>query len=201
MSTAVGAVRRLVAVALTDADALLPGSDLRHVADAATEVDVLVARNDPPGPAPGTSPMDAEDYPDDDLDIEGHEVGGGGGAAVAVPLGSGAHGASAGEIPEWPRLHRLGLRWTVQDRDEPDLVAAMCELVGFDPDDRVSLLAPAAGPDPVSDPEVTVALRAVRRVARVYGLPVLQYRRLGAAAGAGPVPDAGLPASPIACGS
>ncbi|OLM12676.1 hypothetical protein [Pseudonocardia sp. Ae505_Ps2] len=76
------------------------------------------------------------------------------------------------------RVHRLGLRWAVQDGDEADLVAALSELVGFDPDDDTWCVAPAAA-GPVSDPEIEVVRRAVRRVARVYGLPVLPYRPAG----------------------
>ncbi|MET0187489.1 MAG: hypothetical protein ABW212_00725 [Pseudonocardia sediminis] len=180
-----------MAVALTDADVVRDDSDLRHVAVAATGVDVLIARQDPPGPLAGTSPMDAEDYPDDDdLDIDGLGIGGDVLRADPGPDGT-------GDDPAGARLHRLGLRWTVQDRDEPDLVAAMCELVGFDPDDRVFLLAPSIWPGTVADPEVTVVRRAVRRVARVYGLPVLQYRRVSDEDG----PPVEMPAPPLACGS
>lgn len=197
-----------MAVAVTEADVLRAGSDLRHVADAATEVDVLTARQDPPGPLLGTSPMDAEDYPDEDgLDIDGLEIPGAEIPGAEIPGADeipGAEPATAvepvphdGGLPAGLRLHRLGLRWTVQDRDEPDLVAAMCELVGFDPDDQVFCVVPASGAGAVTDPEVAVLRRVVRRVARVYGLPVLQYRRVGDEAG----PAADLPASRIACGS
>ncbi|MBW0102498.1 hypothetical protein [Pseudonocardia sp. KRD291] len=201
MSTAPGSARRLVAVTVTGVDLLRAGSDLRHVADATTEVDVLIARQDPPGPVLGTSPMDAEDYPDEDgLDVDGVQIPPVETPAVEIPAGD-----PAGTVPPVPhdealpdglRVHRLGLRWTVQDRDEPDLVAAMCELVGFDPDDRVFCVVPAIGPGGVADPEVAVLRRVVRRVARVYGLPVLQYRRVGEDA----APAAELPTRPIACG-
>ncbi|MDN5916758.1 MAG: hypothetical protein L0I76_16900 [Pseudonocardia sp.] len=195
MSIAPGGARRLVAVAVTDADVLWAGSDLRHIADAATEVDVLIARHDPPGPLLSASPMDAEDYPDEDgLDVDGSEIDGSqtdGAGPDAGPV------PRDGALPAGLRLHRLGLRWTVQDSDQPDLVAAMCELVGFDPDEGVFCVVPAIGPGAVTDPEVQVARRVVRRVARVYGLPVLQYRRVGDEAG----PTVDLPASPIACGS
>lgn len=167
--------RRLVAVAVTEAEVLRTESDLWHVAGAAGEVDVLIARQDPPaGPI-------ATDLPDDDEDDDGDRVEGG------TPVAGGAG----------LRVHRLGLRWTVQDRDEPDLVAAMSELVGFDPEDQVFCVAPQSGPEPVTDPELVVVRRAVRRVARVYGLPVLHYR---------PVRDGADPARelagpPAVCGS
>lgn len=170
--------RRLVAVAVTDVDLLEVGSDLRHVAGAASEVDVLIVRHDPVGPGGGDSPMEAEDYPDDEPD-------GPPAAEVAVPAGL--------------RLHHLGLRRTVQERDEPDLVAAMSELVGFDPDDHVFCVAPATGPEPVTDPELAVLRRSITRVARVYGLPVLHYRR--SLAGVAPVVGIPTPEPPLACGS
>lgn len=175
------ATRRLVAVAVSDVDLLHADSDLRHVAGAATEIDVLIARHDPVGTALGESPMDAEDYPDDDQSDEDQPV-------VPPP------GADA--LPAGLRLHRLGLRRTVRDGDEPDLVAAMSELVGFDPDDRVFCVAPVAGPGPGTDPELAVLRRAIRRVARVYGLPVLPYRRLVA----DDAPVAGLTVPPLVRG-
>lgn len=166
---AVSPSRRLVAVAVTEADAVHAGSDLRHVAGAASEVDVLIVRRDPPGLHPvGDTPMDAEDYPDDGADADGPDADG---ADRAAPV------AEVAEVAPRIRLHRLGLRWSVQDRDEPDLVAAMSELVGFDPDHGVSCVAPSTTAEPVGDPELAVVARAVRRVARVYGLPVLSYRR------------------------
>ena len=54
---------------------------------------------------------------------------------------------------------------------EDDLVAAMSELVGFDPGPGVYCLAPATPEDGVLD-------QAARRIARVYGLPLLRYRCL-----------------------
>lgn len=189
-------VRRLVAVAVTDVDLLCADSDLRHVAGAAAEIDVLIARHDPVGPALGESPMEAEDYPDDDTsddDTSDEDTGTPDGASdpatiVAAPVG--------GTLPAGMRLHRLGLRRAVRDGDEADLVAAMSELVGFDPDDRVFCVAPVAGPEPVVDTELAVLRRAIRRVARVYGLPVLPYRRLVAEV----APVVEFPAPPLACG-
>ncbi|MDQ4118872.1 MAG: hypothetical protein M3235_18195 [Actinomycetota bacterium] len=145
--------RRLVAVAVSAVDVLHPDSDLRQVASAAGETDVLVARVDEPGAARLSLPTDARDYADD------------GGPADA-------------QLPASLYLHHLDLRWRVQEADEPDLVAALSELIGFDPDDQVFCVAPATGPGGTPDPEQSAVDRAVRRVARVYGLPVLHYRRI-----------------------
>ena len=172
--------RRLVAVALTEAESARAGSTLAELCGSTGETDLLVVRRDPAAQRRLVGPAEAEDYacddPADDPDDE----------PVMMPLGR----LPGGRI----RLHRLGLRWTVQDGDEPDLVAALSELVGFDPDDDTFCVAPART-SPVADPEIEVVRRAVRRVARVYGLPVLPYRRTSAIAGPAPAPPsrAGLP--------
>jgi hypothetical protein len=59
--------------------------------------------------------------------------------------------------------------------DEDDLVAALSELVGFDPEQGVYCLAPAPSP---TDPARTAVDRAARRIALVYGIPLLRYRCL-----------------------
>lgn len=77
-------------------------------------------------------------------------------------------------------LHRLGLRAPLGPRVEDDLVAALSELVGFDPEPGVYCLAPVpsvAAPSGV-DPGHGVVNRAVQRIAQVYGLPLLRYRCL-----------------------
>ncbi|MGH8917389.1 MAG: hypothetical protein ACRD0H_03475, partial [Actinomycetes bacterium] len=56
---------------------------------------------------------------------------------------------------------------------ESDLVAAMSELVGFDPEPGVYCLAPAPWP---TDPGREVVIAAAQRIARVYGIPLLRYR-------------------------
>jgi hypothetical protein len=56
---------------------------------------------------------------------------------------------------------------------EADLVAAMSELVGFDPEPGVYCLAPTP-----SDPGRVAAARAAQRIAQVYGIPLLRYRCL-----------------------
>ena len=68
-------------------------------------------------------------------------------------------------------VHRLALRSPLGPTVEDDLVAALSELVGFDPEPGVYCLAPAT-------PEDGVLARAARRIARVYGLPLLRYRCL-----------------------
>lgn len=172
--------RRLVAVALTETESARAGGVLAELTGGAGETDLLVVRTDPAGPLRLVEPADAEDYPGDDPASDP------GDAPVAMPV-------DRDRVPV--RLHRLGLRWTVREADEPDLVAALSELVGFDPDDGTYCVAPASTA-PAADPEIEVVRRAVRRVARVYGLPVLPYRaplgpRSGAGPGRGPLTDPG----------
>lgn len=154
--------RRLVAVALTEAESARAGGTLAELSGSAGETDLLVVRTDPAGGRRLVEPADAEDYPGDDT-VEEPEP-------ITMPVTR----VPSGKV----RLHRLGLRWTLQDGDEEDLVAALSELVGFDPGDDTFCVAPAPT-DVVADPEIEVVRRAVRRVARVYGLPVLPYRPLG----------------------
>ena len=174
--------RRLVAVAVSAVDVLDPDSDLRQVAAAAGEIDVLVARVDDPGTSRLPLPIDALDYADDGVppggpapaDDSGDELLAG--FTVALP-GSGAPDPVDPHLPAGVHLHHLDLRWRVQEADEPDLVAALSELIGFDPDDQVFCVAPVTAPDGAPDPEQSAVDHAVRRVAQVYGLPVLHYRR------------------------
>ncbi|MBP2370544.1 hypothetical protein [Pseudonocardia parietis] len=151
--------RRLVAVALTESESVRAGGALAELSGGTGETDLLVVRTDPVGPLRLVEPADAEDYPADEASDPDD-------SPMTMPVT---------RVPAIPvRLHRLGLRWTVQDADEPDLVAALSELVGFDPDDGTYCVAPASI-GPVVDQEIEVVRRAVRRVARVYGLPVLPY--------------------------
>jgi hypothetical protein len=186
--------RRLVAVAVSSADVLDPGSDLRQVAAAAGATDVLVARVDSPGPVRTPSPVDALDYPDQP---DGPAVADELLAGFTVPLPVDEVPAEA-PLPAGLHLHRLDLRWPVEEADEPDLVAALSELIGFDPEDQVFCVAPGDGPDGARDAEQSAVDRAVRRVARVYGLPVLHYRRVpsGAANGADGGPEPGVAVAP-----
>lgn len=157
--------RRLVAVALTESDSVRAGGALAELSGSTGETDLLVVRNDPAGSLRLVEPTDAEDYPGEDAAGDPDD------SPMTMPVA---------RVPSIPvRLHRLGLRWTVRDADEPDLVAALSELVGFDPDDDTYCAAPALT-GAVADPEIEIVRRAVQRVARVYGLPVLPYRRPGA---------------------
>lgn len=154
--------RRLVAVALTAAESARAGGPLAALSGATGETDLLVVRDDPAGTRRPLTPAEARELLAAEGDVEDVPV-------EALPV-------------ERVRVHRLGLRWAVQDGDEADLVAALSELVGFDPDDDTWCVAPAPA-GPVADPEIEVVRRAVRRVARVYGLPVLPYRPAGAVPG------------------
>ncbi|HEX5812099.1 MAG TPA: hypothetical protein VFY38_08375, partial [Pseudonocardia sp.] len=72
-------------------------------------------------------------------------------------------------------VHRLGLRPPLGTAADGDLVAALSELVGFDPGPGVQCLAPLPLP---TDPARAAIERAVWRIAQVYSLPVQRYRCL-----------------------
>src|SRR6185312_9043632 len=103
-----------------------------------------------------TSDLDDLDDSDDDSDDDLHD-------AVAQ-LG----------IDEL-HVHRLGLRPPLGTAADGDLVAALSELVGFDPEPGVQCLAPVPLP---SDPARAAVERAVWQIAQVYSLPVQRYRCL-----------------------
>ncbi len=166
---------RVVAVAVTPMELLRPGSDLVRMIDGAGYVDLLLACEDEPIADP--SPVGVL----------------GGGALDATATGAGAHGdlddhldyaddgadalrsaaslLGLGEL----HLHRLALPAPLGAAAEPDLVAALSELVGFDPEPGVRVLAPAPLP---GDSQRTVVDRAVRQIVQVYGLPLQRYRCL-----------------------
>lgn len=157
--------RRGVAVAVSAMELLRPGSDLARMVEDYPHVDLLVAADDTPttptslGILAGAAHDDldlSDDLPEDDDDFD--EVRDG----VARLGHPGLH------------LHRLGLRCPVGPVAEADLVAALSELVGFDPEPGVYCLAPAA----TGDPGRAVVNRAAQRIARVYGIPLLRYRSL-----------------------
>jgi hypothetical protein len=163
--------RRVVAIAVSPMELLRPGSDLVRMIDGAGYVDLLLACEDVPVAEP--SPVgvlgggaldpylgdDTDDDTDDDERADGHEL-----LASANLLGQ-------SEL----HLHRLALPAPLGAAAEPDLVAALSELVGFDPEPGVRVLAPASLP---GDPQRTVVERAVRQIVQVYGLPLQRYRCL-----------------------
>jgi hypothetical protein len=164
--------RRVVAVAVTPMELLRPGSDLVRMIDGAGYVDLLLAcENEPvadPSPVgvlgggaldPSATGSAAGDDLDDCLDDAADEL-----RSAASLLG-------LGEL----HLHRLALPAPLGAAAEPDLVAALSELVGFDPEPGVRVLAPAPLP---GDPQRTVVDRAVRQIVQVYGLPLQRYRCL-----------------------
>jgi hypothetical protein len=126
---------------------LRPESDLARLVAGFPQVELLVAADD------GSQDVDADA---DDLDQAGEEL-----RESAARLG----------LPGLS-LHRLGLPNPLPTTAEGDLVAALSELVGFDPEPGVYCLAPARAP---GDPARSVVDRAVQRIARVYGIPLLRY--------------------------
>jgi hypothetical protein len=181
-------LRRVVAVAAAPSALSHPGSDLVRAvrdlptADGPVPVDLLVVSADGPAAGavgllagarldarlPGTALCAADllgavDDADDDDDEDDER------ALAALRAAAAAAGVSG------LALHRLGLRAPWPSTAEDDVVAALSELIGFDPEPGVGLLAPAAADD---DPDGGPAVldRAVRRLATVYGLPLLRYR-------------------------
>jgi hypothetical protein len=145
--------RRVVAVAIDAVELLRPGSDLARLLDSFGRADVLLAAED--------LPAAAVEGPDDDPDdwVRDCEV------VDEVRLGT-----AALRHPDLV-VHRLALDAPLSDTVEDDLVAALSELIGFDPGRGVYCLAPAT-------PSEGVLSQAAQRIARVYGLPLLRYRCL-----------------------
>ena len=165
--------RRLVAVAVDVTELVGPGSDLVRMLGMVPRADLLLAADEPwlrlvPPPAP-PPPVDVDDLPPVALDE--HALAEYESEPPPVPV-------SELNLPDL-RVHRLDLAPPLLGRDEDDLVAALSELVGFDPEPGVSCLAPA----PV-DEDSAVASRAAQRIAQVYGLPLLRFRCRGRSAAA-----------------
>ncbi|RTL65702.1 MAG: hypothetical protein EKK42_19240 [Pseudonocardiaceae bacterium] len=181
---------RIVAVADTLTELRRPESDLARILAGVGTADLLVACDDvvsgrpaPAAPTPLFSYLDYPDYDDPDLvdgtgDAAGGEIGNETEEwAAPAPRAPGPDERVSGDdVLELPgvQLHRLGLRG-VTAGSEDDLVAAMSELVGFDPEPGVYCLAPVASAD---DPSRAVLISAMERIAQVYGLPMLRYRCL-----------------------
>lgn len=160
--------RRVVAAAVSAGELLRAGSDLADILRGVAQADLLVATDEPrlppvrivvPAPA---APVEIDDLPPVELD---------------------RHAAAEREL-ELPtsvviddlampglQVHRLDLAVPLLEEAEDDLVAALSELIGFDPEPGVVCLAP----QPV-DRHAAVVSRAAQRVAQVYGLPLLRFR-------------------------
>jgi hypothetical protein len=167
-----GEERRVVAIAVSPMELLRPGSDLLSVIRDAGYVDLLLVSEDAPvsDPSPvcvlGGGPLttaagdeldDSDDGTDDGNDSDDVRT-------AVEQLGL-----------EELHVHRLALRPPVGTGADDDLVAALSELVGFDPEPGVQCLAPVPLP---SDPARAAIERAVWRIAEVYSLPVQRYRCL-----------------------
>jgi hypothetical protein len=136
---------------------LRPESDLARLVEDFPHVDLLVVGDDEPVGAAAVEVLD--DYVDGYGDAQHDDV-----RDEIERLGlSGLH------------LHRLGLRTPLGLWAEHDVVAAISELVGFDPEPGVYCLAPNQAP---ADQGRTVVNRAAQRIAQVYGIPLLRYRCL-----------------------
>lgn len=154
--------RRIVAVTVGAVELLRPGSDLLRLVEGAGHVDVLIATEDTPIDAQAPLGVLAGCEVDDPEWDEFEE--------------SDDHAVDEFAALDLPavHLHRLGLRAPLGPQSADDLVAALSELVGFDPEPGVYLLGPAVAP---GDAGRAVVDLAVQRVARVYGIPLLRFRR------------------------
>ena len=148
--------RRVVAIAADAVELLRPESDLARLLDSFGRVDVLLATE-----GAATVGGGSEEDPEDDPDDWTHD------GEVADELRAGVAALGHPDL----MVHRLALGASLAAAVEDDLVAALSELVGFDPEPGVYCLAPATPAD-------GVLVRAARRIARVYGLPLLRYRCL-----------------------
>jgi hypothetical protein len=163
---AVEAGRRVVAIAVSPMELLRPGSDLLAAIRGAGYVDLLLACEDDPvaDPSPvGVLGGGALDPPDLDDDADEPDD--------ADDVRDAVAGLGLDEL----HVHRLGLRPPLGTAADGDLVAALSELVGFDPEPGVQCLAPVPLP---GDPARAAIERAVWQIAQVYTLPVQRYRCL-----------------------
>jgi hypothetical protein len=177
--------RRMVAITGSAMELLRPESDLLRSLAGVGHVDLLVACADESVAAPGSlgvlpplgSDVDVHSGRSGDADVD----------AFADVDDDGADScdddARRAEIEaEVSRLglpdlhvHRLDLRPPLSSSAEPDLVAALSELVGFDPEPGVYCLAPASAPGDIGR---SALITAAQRIAQIYGLPLLRYRCL-----------------------
>ena len=158
--------RRVVAIAPDAVELLRPGSDLARLLESFGHADVLLAAEDVPrfaATATGDPDGDPDDWDPDDWDPDDW-------TRDAEVVDEVWERAAALLHPDLV-VHRLGLRLPLAAVDEDELVAALSELVGFDPEDGVYCLAPAC-------PASSAISRAAQRIAQVYALPLLRYRCL-----------------------
>ncbi len=177
--------RRAVAISASPMELLRPESELARLLHGFAHTDLLVAVDDlPPGPPGPVGVLSGVDHPasegGDQRDTEP-------GAVEWDPSwGDADEPDGTDEVvvtdDELGRLalpglhvHRLGLRAPLNPLVEDDLVAALSELVGFDPEPGVYCLAPAPTD---ADPDRVLIDGAVQRIVSVYGLPLLRYRCL-----------------------
>jgi hypothetical protein len=164
--------RRVVAVAASATELLRPRSDLARILESFDRVDMLfVADEDEHGGGVVALPVAGVDVQSVDLDDEQYfdDVDD---ADDDVDPGTEIDRAIDAMGLSQVRPHRLGLPSAFGGEAETDIVAALSELVGFDPEPGVYCLAPA----PAGDPARQTVTRAARRIAQVYGLPLLSYR-------------------------
>lgn len=148
-------LHRLVAVAVSPGE-LRAGSDFVVRVAGAAHVDLLlVTDGDGTGDSVG---MDPYADPDDDLPDPSARV-----RELVADLGL-LH----------VDVHRLGLPAPPQPHDVDDVVAAISELVGFDPEPGVGCVVPLVRKDG-ADPADLVVDRAVQRIRAAYRLQLLTY--------------------------
>ena len=178
---------RMVAIVGTAMELLRPESDLLRIISSGVPVDLLVAAVDGPVDAPGAlgvlsgstvtptwiGPSDGDGSVDDGLDDDGN-------VDIGPDDEDDDHRAvlqseiAALGLPDL-HVHHLDLAGPITPNVEPDLIAAMSELVGFDPEPGVYCLAPEAA---AGDVGRSAMAAAAQRIAQIYGLPLLRYRCL-----------------------
>src|SRR5580765_7498552 len=148
--------RRATAIVDTAAELLRPESDLLRMINSIGDVDVLVAADVVPSGSMGPvgvltakhrklvdAGFDPSDDSADSTDPEDD-------AAEAAAVRREELRAEIAELGvPGLRVHHLGLRNPLQPAHVPDLVAALSELVGFDPEPGLYCLAPAPAPSDV----------------------------------------------------
>lgn len=176
------ALHRLVAVAGRP-DELYAGTDLVRRLGSAAHADVLLVTDGDDGPASTNGdPDEGADDPDGTDDSENTD------APPAHPPGPTSDvGTLAREraraLGLRVEVHRLALPVPsdVRPRDVDDVVAAISELVGFDPEPGVGCVVPIGVyeemllPGAADGPVDVMVGRAVERIVAVYRLPLLTY--------------------------